>query len=152
MFLCGCRPAAADSAAGGTGDVYSTTASQLSVGAALENHINQICEMGFDREEVKRAMRAAFNNPDRAVDYLMNGIPESAEPPPPVAAPAGPGGAGGAPTAQGAPTGPATPGPAQAGPNAQPLDMFAPQARALAPVQGFHVTRWTRAGCVCTAW
>ena len=130
--------------------MYSTTASQLSVGAALENHINQICEMGFDREEVKRAMRAAYNNPDRAVDYLMNGIPESAEPPPPVAAPGGPGSAGEAPPAQGAPTGPATPpGPAQAGPNAQPLDMFAPQVRALAPMQGFHVTtRCTRAGNV----
>ena len=113
--------------------MYSTTASQLSVGAALENHINQICEMGFDREEVKRAMRAAYNNPDRAVDYLMNGIPESAEPPPPVAAPAAAAAsAGAAPPAQGAAATPAGPAPPQAGPNAQPLDMFAPQARALA--------------------
>jgi len=38
--------------------------------------IQSLCDMGFPREMVIAAMRAAFMNADRAVEYLTNGIPE----------------------------------------------------------------------------
>ena len=49
-------------------------------GAALQGAIDNLCEMGFPREDVVRSMRASFNNPDRAAEYLMNGIPANLEP------------------------------------------------------------------------
>ncbi|CAO1621117.1 unnamed protein product [Parajaminaea phylloscopi] len=45
-------------------------------GSALESVIQNMMEMGFEREQIQRALRASYNNPDRAVEYLMNGIPE----------------------------------------------------------------------------
>eukprot|EP00737_Agarophyton_chilense_P000303 gb/GEZJ01000346.1/.p3 GENE.gb/GEZJ01000346.1/~~gb/GEZJ01000346.1/.p3 ORF type:complete len:479 (-),score=78.00 gb/GEZJ01000346.1/:7779-9215(-) len=62
--------------------------SSLVVGQQYEQTVRRICEVGFAEDEVKKALRAAFNNPDRAVDYLINGIPESALPPAPPAPPA----------------------------------------------------------------
>lgn len=60
-------------------------ANSLVTGAAYEQSVKQMVEMGFPEAEVKRALRAAFNNPQRAVDYLFNGIPESAAVPEPPA-------------------------------------------------------------------
>ncbi|GAA6034530.1 hypothetical protein JCM8097_005378 [Rhodosporidiobolus ruineniae] len=54
-------------------------------GSALETSINEMVSMGFPRDQVMRALRASFNNPHRAVEYLMTGIPESANAPEPAA-------------------------------------------------------------------
>ena len=52
--------------------------------------------MGFPRDQIGAALRAAFGNPDRAVDYLMNGIPENLLNQAPPAAPAATTGGGSA--------------------------------------------------------
>ncbi len=45
--------------------------SSFLTGEALQSTITNMMEMGFEREQVLRALRASYNNPDRAVEYLM---------------------------------------------------------------------------------
>ncbi|KAI3497895.1 hypothetical protein L1887_33507 [Cichorium endivia] len=63
---------------------YNQAASYMVEGINLPGVIHQILAMGegaWDRDTVVRALRAAFNNPERAVEYLYSGIPDL----PPVA-------------------------------------------------------------------
>ncbi|KAL3674158.1 hypothetical protein V7S43_000119 [Phytophthora oleae] len=61
--------------------------SGLVAGEQMSATVQQLVDMGFPEDQVRSALRAAFNNPERAVEYLMNGIPEQAAAPPQTAAP-----------------------------------------------------------------
>ncbi|KAH7073860.1 XPC-binding domain-containing protein [Paraphoma chrysanthemicola] len=52
--------------------------SALTMGGEREAAIANMESMGFARTDIDAAMRAAFFNPDRAVEYLLTGIPDSA--------------------------------------------------------------------------
>jgi UV excision repair protein RAD23 len=54
------------------------SSSSFVTGGALTGVVGQLVEMGFPEDQVRLALRAAYNNPDRAVEYLMTGIPAHA--------------------------------------------------------------------------
>lgn len=47
------------------------TGSGLTMGSERAEAITNMEAMGFERSQIEAAMRAAFNNPDRAVEYLL---------------------------------------------------------------------------------
>ncbi|CAE6415980.1 unnamed protein product [Rhizoctonia solani] len=68
--------------------------SSFVAGGALQDAISNMTAMGFERDQVMRALKASYNNPDRAVEYLLNATAQAGG-----SAPAGAGGDPGAGTA-----------------------------------------------------
>ena len=91
----------------------STVDTGMVLGEDYNRMVQQLQDMGYEKSQVEAALRASFNNPDRAVEYLLTGIPSSAQQTPAQAMPAAPGsGSTGVPPASTAstPAVPATPG------------------------------------------
>ena len=68
------QPAQVGSAGPGFGDE-----SAMMIGDRSASAIAEMEAMGFERADIDRALRAAFYNPDRAIDYLLSGIPDNIE-------------------------------------------------------------------------
>ncbi|TVY30086.1 UV excision repair protein [Lachnellula hyalina] len=64
------------------------TGGGLAMGAERAAQIAEMESMGFERSQIDLAMRAAFYNSERAIEYLLTGIPENLQQEQRAAAPA----------------------------------------------------------------
>ncbi|CAM9778141.1 unnamed protein product [Lampetra fluviatilis] len=71
------------SASGTSGSLVDAASSTLVTGQAYENMVQEMVLMGYERERVVAALRSSFNNPDRAVEYLLTAAGRGAGHPPP---------------------------------------------------------------------
>ncbi|GAA6102887.1 UV excision repair protein RAD23 homolog B isoform X1 [Tachysurus ichikawai] len=112
-------------------NIFEEATSALVTGQSYENMVTEIMLMGYEREQVVAALRASFNNPDRAVEYLLTGIPAESEGNVGGSDPAAPvGGAPVAPTGLSSPSS-TTPTQPSAGSAANPLDFLRNQPQFL---------------------
>lgn len=67
--------AAAPAAASGVSSAATAAPAAAAAGAPDSEVVDTLCMMGFERPKVLQALAAAFNDPDRAAQYLLSGIP-----------------------------------------------------------------------------
>ncbi|KAF8850863.1 UV excision repair protein Rad23 [Acephala macrosclerotiorum] len=70
-------PAGAGTAASVIPSTPSGATSGLAMGAERAAQIAEMESMGFERSQIDAAMRAAYFNSERAIEYLLTGIPEN---------------------------------------------------------------------------
>lgn len=51
----------------------------MATGSQFEEMITRLTGMGFERSQAEAALRAAYGNPDRATEYLLNGLPANVQ-------------------------------------------------------------------------
>ncbi|XP_056092670.1 UV excision repair protein RAD23 homolog B [Rhinichthys klamathensis goyatoka] len=122
-------PASSDSSP--NANIFEEATSALVTGQSYENMVTEIMLMGYERDRVVAALRASFNNPDRAVEYLLTGIPAEGEGSVGAADPVAP--VGGAPLVTSGLSSPSSTAPSQpsTGSGANPLEFLRNQPQFL---------------------